>query len=217
MASSARPGRRPPPQRAAVDPRQGSGCVERARALLFVCAVSYSCVRHFIRLLVCLFAATTKLPHLSPNPGGLLTVNFHPDLITLAAEARQWARMCLGVPCALSELASSVERLRPLREAALMLVSEYNQVGTSRRALVCSWVFLRCVCVVLCCVVLCCVVLCCVVLCCVVLCCVVLFCVVLCCVVLCCVVLCCVVFVCVFVVETKRRNAEKKVCCCRSL
>lgn len=68
-----------------------------------------------------------------PFAGGLLSMNFHKDLLSMGQEVHFWERMRLAVPLVAMEINAQREKYRVLRDNILMVVRDYNKVRASRQ------------------------------------------------------------------------------------
>lgn len=60
--------------------------------------------------------------------GGLLSMNFHKDLLAMSQEVHYWERMRMNIPYIAMEINAQREKYRILRENVLVVVRDYNQV-----------------------------------------------------------------------------------------
>ncbi|CAD7695690.1 unnamed protein product, partial [Ostreobium quekettii] len=60
--------------------------------------------------------------------GGLLSMNFHKDLLSMSLEVHHWERMRRGIPYIAMEIQAQKEKYRVLRENVLMVVRDYNKI-----------------------------------------------------------------------------------------
>ncbi|GIM07381.1 hypothetical protein Vretimale_11536 [Volvox reticuliferus] len=63
--------------------------------------------------------------------GGLLSMNFHKDLLSMGQEVHFWERMRLAVPLVAMEINAQREKYRVLRDNILMVVRDYNKILTA--------------------------------------------------------------------------------------
>jgi hypothetical protein len=62
-------------------------------------------------------------------PGGLLSVNFHRELLAMSQEVRFWELLRMNIPYVALEIQAQRDKFRVLREHALALVRDYNKVS----------------------------------------------------------------------------------------
>jgi dynein heavy chain, axonemal len=67
--------------------------------------------------------------------GGLLSMNFHKDLLAMSQEVHCWERMRMNIPYIAMEIQAQREKYRVLRDNVLMVVRDYNKVRNTSRHL----------------------------------------------------------------------------------
>lgn len=70
----------------------------------------------------------------SRSAGGLLSVNFHPELLAMSQEVHYWERMRMNIPYVAMEVQAQREKYRVLRDNMLTIVRDYNKVGAAAAA-----------------------------------------------------------------------------------
>ncbi|GMH41208.1 hypothetical protein BSKO_09118 [Bryopsis sp. KO-2023] len=60
--------------------------------------------------------------------GGLLSMNFHNDLLAMSQEVHYWERMRMNIPYIAMEINAQREKYRILRENVLVVVRDYNKI-----------------------------------------------------------------------------------------
>jgi hypothetical protein len=88
---------------------------------------SQHCTVCHVQQLSC--ANTPKPPTpraIQQTPGGLLSVNFAPQLLSMSAEVVQWERLRLSVPYAAMEIQAQRDKYRALRGHVLALVGAWG-------------------------------------------------------------------------------------------
>lgn len=60
--------------------------------------------------------------------GGLLSMNFHKDLLSMSSEVHNWERMRMAIPYIAMEINAQREKYRVHRDNILMVVRDYNKV-----------------------------------------------------------------------------------------
>lgn len=73
--------------------------------------------------------------------GGLLSMNFHKDVLAMTGEVHYWERMRMPIPLVAMEINAQREKYRVLRDNILMVVRDYNKIllALTRRSVSSSW------------------------------------------------------------------------------
>eukprot|EP00983_Pelagomonas_calceolata_P000970 34033-Pelagomonas_calceolata.AAC.1 len=63
--------------------------------------------------------------------GGLLSMNFHKDLLAMGQEVHYWERLRMPIPYIAMEINAQRDKYRVLRDNILMVVRDYNKILTT--------------------------------------------------------------------------------------
>eukprot|EP00798_Chlamydomonas_sp_ICE-L_P021926 gene21926-28972_t len=64
------------------------------------------------------------------SAGGLISMNFHKDLLSMSQEVHYWERMRMSIPYIAMEINAQREKYRVMRDNDLMVVRDYNKILT---------------------------------------------------------------------------------------